>query len=156
MEILKIGLADFCADQTTVAVTATAKEKEITFYVQTVDQMYRPSLGCWITTDESRGEHIDTQEYEEAGFNLAEIVEKAEDYIQYRVIERAMEVRTKEGQEIYFLYKSSGIDVVTKNPRFINKNESSYKRKFSEPLGTFEDKDGAFDFLSDYFGIKNI
>ena len=61
----------------TVGVIATSGGKEVTFYVQLSECKHRPSLGCWITTDESDGD-IDADDY--PSFDLGLIIEAAEEF----------------------------------------------------------------------------
>ncbi len=127
-------------DGTTVAVTVNNE----TFYVQTVDGVYRGDLGCWITTDTSDGE-IDYDDYTD--FDIDDIVKTAEKYIQSLTEEIETDYKIN-NKTVYIIIRNNNVDVVTHNEGFINKDTSSYQREFSAPIESFDNKNEALQYLS--------
>lgn len=143
MIIERIEIADFCEDETTVSVTATANDIEETFHVQTVDGINRSDLGCWITTDSSQGD-IDSDDYPD--FDIDLIVDEAECFIQMMTTEEKTEHRI-DGEDVYLIINDDRVKVVTRNPDYINQFSSSYQREFSEPLKVFDTREEALEYL---------
>jgi hypothetical protein len=101
MKILEVYSAKFGEDgygETTVVV----KTDTVTFYVQTVDGKYRPSLNCLISTDE-KGE-IDEDDYS----YIETIIEEAEEHAESLL----------------------DLDNLIENPNYLNKIASPYQRRF--------------------------
>lgn len=157
MEIINISLCDF--DETVIVECTDKNGENKTFHVQTVDRVHRSDLGCGVTTDGSCGE-VDEEKY--PTFDLAEIVWQAERYIQAMTTEEATEYvanydefkfyqrTTKYAascETVYLIITSNKVDVVIINSNFINADSSSYPRKFSDPIRTFNNKEDAINFL---------
>ena len=143
MNIINISYADFCEDNTTIELEAESNDKIITFFVQTNDGEYRPDLGCWIEASDSSGDIL-ASDYPD--FDLNKIISKAENFINSHTIED----RTKwdvDGENIYIITNPFGSHIVTLNHNFINSDTSSYQRKFSNPIMTFESKNEAIEYL---------
>lgn len=100
--INKVEFADFDDDRTTVSVTATANDKTVVFHVQTLDGEYRPSMGCWMFTNDD-GEDLIFEDYPD--FDFDEIISNAEELAE----------STANGEE---------------NPDYINQYSTPYTHRF--------------------------
>ncbi|MFW5872130.1 MAG: hypothetical protein ACOCUT_03400 [bacterium] len=143
-EIKKIEMADrYGEEDTTVSITVSSNNKEETFHVQTVDNEYRPDLGCWIVVDDEDGD-IDIDDYPD--FDIQEIIKKAEEFIQAEVKEEPTNYQI-DGEWVYLKIYRNKVEAVAKNSEFINKVHSTYQREFSDPIETFMDREDAIDYL---------
>lgn len=145
-EIKKVELGNIESEDNTVSVTVISNGREETFHVQTVDNEYRPDLGCWILTDYAEGD-IDIDDYPE--FDVQEIIKKAENFMQSKVKVEPTDYKI-EGDQVYLkIYPRPimKVEVVTKNSNFINKVHSTHEREFSDPIETFVDREDAIDYL---------
>lgn len=144
MYIMDVGSCDYENEEETVEVTAcNALGIAKTFYVQTTDGLYRQDLGCWIFVDEDHA-NIDFSDYE--GFDKDEIVNAAEIYLSEERTEEIMEFSINH-ENVYLISFRDKVDVVTENLNFINKDTSSYQRKFSEPIATYDTREEALEYL---------
>ncbi|MFW5872131.1 MAG: hypothetical protein ACOCUT_03405 [bacterium] len=150
-KIKKIEISNFDDEGTTVSVTVVNNDKEETFYVQTVDGEFRSDLGCWILTDFSGGD-IDYDDY--PNFNFPEIIKKAEKFIQEQVQEEKTNFKI-DGEYIYLLITDDDVKVVVENSQFVNKQTSSYQRKYSDPIETFDSREDALEYLESLEVNKN-
>jgi hypothetical protein len=149
MTITGVQISEYCAEQTTVEVTAVdAKGHEEIFAVQTVDSMYRPDLGCWITTPISNGP-IDYDDFDT--FDIKEIVSVAERFIQSATEEKRTEYKDENGESVYIIITGRKSKVVIENSQFLNSVTSSYQREYSESVADFETETEALEYCADNF-----
>lgn len=141
MKINGVNSVDF--DDSTVAVTATAKGTKNTFYVQTVDGEYRPDLHCWITIEDGDGHDIDSDHFPD--FDINDIVLAAEDFLSknVEVEETKFEI---DKNTVYLIHSKDSVKIATRNTEFINSETSSYQREF-DPIAEFDNKDEAIEHL---------
>lgn len=141
MKIINVDFTDF--DDTTVEVTAEAKNKRETFYVQTVDGEFRSDLGCWIITRDC-GEDINYSDYEE--FDIKTIIKVAENFLENEIDQEITDYQIN-GKTVYLLNDRGTFKVVTENPQFINADTSTFQRRFSDVIAEFDSKEEAFEYL---------
>lgn len=125
MKINGVNSVDF--DDSTVAVTATAKGTKNTFYVQTVDGEYRPDLHCWITIEDGDGHDIYSDDFPD--FDINDIVLAAEDFLRKNVEVEETDFEIDKNT-VYLIHSKDSVKIVTRNPDFINKDTSTYQREF--------------------------
>lgn len=143
-KITEIDFADFCEDNSTIAVTVESNKDKETFYVQTVDGEFRSDLGCWVIAENSSGEDVDEDDY--PNFDIADIVREAECFIQDEIKYEFTEYEIA-GETAWLVISPLNVKVVTENRNFINKHSSSYEREFSEAIETFDNKEEAIEYL---------
>lgn len=145
-KILNVALADFCESGTTITVEAEDGEgRKETFHVQTADGRFRADLGCWLLHESIDG---DVENKHFPTFDLIRVMGAADDYIKREMTEHRE--YGCHGKIIYLLhYGDERIDVVVENGEFINPDTSTYMREFSDPLGSFDTREEALEWLEE-------
>lgn len=153
VEIIDVNceFTDFDENDETVLVNVTAKiddeYESAGFNVQMTGGEYRSDLGCWITTDAGDGEFSNKEKLIDGAMNVISVAESfAEAHVEE---EDTIEQLEENGEYVTLLIKNDGVQLVTKNSRFINSATSSYQRRFSDVIQTFDDVDDAKEWLAE-------
>ena len=147
LKIINVGISD--CDKTTIEVKCEKGKLKQTFFVQTCDSLYRQSLGCWITTADCGEDYVFSEDSNDFDDNdRIDIVDCAEAYME-SIVEEVWTGHKINGEYVFLLVYSDRIDIVTENCRYINKDASSYTRKYSDVIKTFETREEAFEFLDE-------
>ena len=159
-----VRIADFADNADTIEVNAMVDGISQPFYVQLTDGEFRSDLGCLILNDEG---DIDEQDLPE--IEIDSIIEAAEkfyaentreirtDYIielnEYDEVVCIYtdygDTRTLRQQEAYLIEKFGTVELVTKNPHFINSATSGYETEYSDVIETFDTVEDALSYLEE-------
>lgn len=106
-----------------------------TYHVRTIDNEYRPTLGCWVHEGAtSEGDMLD-----ELPVENSLIIKAAENFLRNTVKQEATQYHINLNT-IYLIQKRAVVEVVQLLPDYISKTVTPNEREFSEPIAEFKTK----------------
>ncbi len=149
-DVLGCEFADHDETNQTVAVKVKFSDKTTTFYVQTVDLLFRPDLGCWVYTDKHFGNVAFDKYYEDdyRDFDFDEIIEAAEWFTHDNTDFFNFKYRFN-GEPTLVILKKNRYEIVVVNNDFVNPESSPYQREHSEPLFVSDDLNKIKNWLAE-------
>jgi hypothetical protein len=148
--IHSVAIADFCEDDTTVAVVASndKDDEEETFYIQTTCNEYRSDLGCLILTENGEIDDFDD-------FDFDEIIKSAEKYLNRNTKIRHLNKKI-EGETVLLIEMFGVFKLAIDNSSYINKDTSSYQVPYKFLVDEdycclkFDRREDALEFSDDF------